>query len=222
MAIGLVLCVFGLGCDEWVPEPTAPPPASEPEFSHLRNETAAGRETMPVITMRAPSSGSSSRMSGGGGGGSGRHVDRRRAKGLPRSGLPYTAAEAAEVSTEVVAQEPQGNSPCAQAWVAFRAVTEGYRERSPQADHTAPNRGRFMEGCLAKPRAMQECMVPTHYVANQEDCDRIARNYGQQIRNPFASGDDEPSGPTEEPTGFDPESLDPLGVGATTDPTQGG
>jgi hypothetical protein len=148
---------------------------------------------MPATTRVVPSPAGSVMLGAGGGGGGG--VD--RPPGMPR-GRMMEGEEAEEASRAVLAANHPGNTHCAQAYAALLQFAEAYRDATPDAQRRwprgRPNRRRFMEGCLAKPEPMQQCMVPSYLRSHAEECEEITRSWHRDMDVPrgMEPGADQP------------------------------
>lgn len=109
-------------------------------------------------------------VGGGGGGTGGRFPD--------RNGRPMMSEEEAKAAAGALASEtPDGDSPCEQAFGVLSRFATEFQEKTPWVPRRGPDRRRFLQGCLALPRPLQECLVPSYHRANAAECEEVRQRW---------------------------------------------
>ncbi len=166
----LALCLILAGCDgggaEVPPQAVAPPPSRGPDLGAQR---ARADESVPGRGRVVPSDDRSTRppwVQGGGGGGGGRFPERRGREVMSQE-------EAQAASRALVEANLEGDSPCQEAYDALARFSEDFQEKAPWVPRRRPDRGRFLESCLALPRPLQQCLVPGYHRSHEQECERV-------------------------------------------------
>jgi hypothetical protein len=167
IAVALVLCA----CDEPAPTVHAPPSRAATPRTFPTDQA-----TIDSLTARAEVVSDDLGTSRREGSAGTRTVSvAERTRGRSSSLTEEALREAAELATS---REPEGDTPCDQAFAAFAELNAQMRARDPEGRHPAPDRRRFMTGCRAKPPELQRCLVPSYFTANRADCQRAVGTRG--------------------------------------------
>ena len=137
----VLLAAAAVGCEEKKEEkPAAPAPAAAPAAP------AAPAAAAPAAPAGAPA-----------------------AAGAP-AGDPGKALAAA---LGAAAAPPKGDTPCEQAYNGVMAMVEAMEKsmpNQPSKKGELPTKEKFMAGCNALPKDMQQCMVMAYNMAHQKEC----------------------------------------------------
>jgi len=81
-----------------------------------------------------------------------------------------------------------GSTICEAAHASLAAMMAAVAERYPDQVAAVPPKGAFVQACERLPEEAQECLLPRHVMAHQEDCRAIAegldpdqRSYLEQV-----------------------------------------
>jgi hypothetical protein len=97
----------------------------------------------------------------------------------PSGGAPAAAAPAGDpgkalaAALGAAAQPPKGDTPCEQAFNGITAMIEAMEKSMPKgggAKNEMPTKEKFMAGCSALSKEMQQCMVMSYAMAHQKEC----------------------------------------------------
>lgn len=179
-ALVLALVLGGAACGDDAPaerpaQATQPLPAPRGQLEDdvgaqraRQGESVPGRGTVVASDdprVRPPWVGG-----GGGGGGPGRFPD--------RNGRRTMDEDQAQAAASAIAQaRMEGDSPCEQAYDALDRFRADFQKNTPWVPSRRPDRGRFMESCLALPRPLQQCMVPSYLRAHEEECSQVGQRW---------------------------------------------
>lgn len=167
--------LLALACEDGAgapphPQATQPLPAPRGEVGAQR---ARRDDSVPARGSVVPSDDPQLRppwVKGGGGGAGGRFPE--------RNGRPMMEPEEAEAAAKEIAQaRMEGDTPCEQAYDALDRFRAEFQENTPWVPGRRPNRERFMESCLAMPRPLQQCMVPSYLRAHEEECEQVGSRW---------------------------------------------
>jgi hypothetical protein len=94
--------------------------------------------------------------------------------GAPAAGAPAgDPGKALAAALGAAAQAPKGDTPCEQAYNGITAMIEAMEKSMPKgggAKNEMPTKEKFMAGCSALPKEMQQCMVMSYAMAHQKEC----------------------------------------------------
>jgi hypothetical protein len=96
------------------------------------------------------------------------------AAGAPAAGAPAgDPGKALAAALGAAAQPPKGDTPCEQAYNGVMAMVEAMEKsmpNQPSKKGEMPTKEKFMAGCSALPKDMQQCMVMSYAMGHQAEC----------------------------------------------------
>lgn len=88
--------------------------------------------------------------------------------------LPAMDDRAANAAMTAAEHAPAGRDTCETAVISLIAMLDAAQSESPAGTELPrPHREDFVTACRALPQPAQQCLVPVHAVAHQQDCQRI-------------------------------------------------
>jgi hypothetical protein len=98
----------------------------------------------------------------------------------PAAGAPGASGAAAAdpgkalaAALGAAAEAPKGDTPCEQAYNGITAMVAAMQKNMPPGGKTTgdmPTKEKFMAGCGALPKDLQQCMVMSWAMAHQKEC----------------------------------------------------
>lgn len=87
---------------------------------------------------------------------------------------PVMDNRAANAAMTAAEHAPAGRDTCETAVISLIAMLDAAQSESPAGTELPrPHREDFVTACRALPQPAQQCLVPVHAVAHQQECERI-------------------------------------------------